>query len=207
MSTIEENLVEGNITVLRNIYVDQLGLKEDDFTDLAIPCINNRSTNARTRGAKAIRADDMSSFTRIQFFKLAPGLFHMLRDLLWAVLHVHRGSINYTSSFAYWFFVLDRKRLSSSQPDFHTFRSSLIQILDGFLLACWIIELNKQRYPEFASFSTSRSPPDELVKIATDIINLYTNPDDTSSPPPPHTKRCPTKSKRRYPSPGILLSR
>jgi len=55
VSTIEENSIKGNIAVLRNIYIDQLGLKEDDFTDLAIPCINDQSTNARIRGAKAAR--------------------------------------------------------------------------------------------------------------------------------------------------------
>jgi len=73
VSTIEENSIKGNIAVLRNIYIDQLGLKEDDFTDLAIPCINDQSTNARIRGAKAVRADDVNSFTRIQCFQLAPG--------------------------------------------------------------------------------------------------------------------------------------
>jgi len=56
VSIIEENPINGNIAVLRNIYIDQLGLKEDDFTDLAIPCINDQSTNARIRGAKAVRA-------------------------------------------------------------------------------------------------------------------------------------------------------
>jgi len=54
VSTIEENSIKGNIAVLKNIYIDQLGLKEDDFTNLAIPCINDQSTNARIRGAKAI---------------------------------------------------------------------------------------------------------------------------------------------------------
>jgi len=196
VSTIEENSIKGNIAVLRNIYIDQLGLKEDDFADLAIPCINDQSTNARIRGAKAVRADDTNSFTRIQCFQLAPGLFHMLMNLLWAVLHVHRGSINCAGSLAYWFSVLDRKRLSSPQPDFHTLRSSLSQILDGLLLACWSVELNKRGHPDFASFSASQPSPDELIEMAMDIISLYANPDDTSPPPPPRTKKTADKEQK-----------
>jgi hypothetical protein len=82
VSTIEESSIKGNIAVLRNIYIDQLGLNEDDFADLAIPCINDQSTNVRIRGAQATRADDMNFFTRTQCFQLAPGLFYMLMNLL-----------------------------------------------------------------------------------------------------------------------------
>ena len=196
VSTIEENSIKGNIAVLHNIYIDQLGLKEDDFSDLAIPCINDQSTNARIRGAKAVRADDVNSFTRIQCFQLAPGLFHMLMNLLWAVLHIHRGSINCAGSLAYWFSVLDRKRLSSPQPDFHTLRSSLFQILDGLLLACWRIELNKREHQDFASFSASQPSPDELIEIATEIIRLYANPDDTSPPPLLRAKKVPNQDQK-----------
>ena len=177
VATIEENSIKGNIAVLRNIYIDQLGLKEDDFTDLAIPCINDQSTNARIRGAKAVRADDVNPFTRIQCFQLAPGLFHMLMNLLWAVLHVHRGSNNTTGSLAYWFSILDRKRLSSPQPDFHTLRSSLFQILDGLLLACWTIGLRKHAYPNSSSFAASQPPTHQLHDIAASIISIYAKPD------------------------------
>ena len=196
VSTIEENSIKGNIAVLRNIYVDQLGLTEDDFSDLAIPCINDQSTNARIRGAKAVRTDDVNSFTRIQCFQLAPGLFHMLMNLLWAILHVHRGSINSTGSLTYWFSVLDRKRLSSPQPDFHTLRSSLFQILDGLLLACWTTELNKRGHPNFTSFAASQPSPDELRDIASDIVGSYAKPDDASLPPPPHTKKAPDQNEK-----------
>ena len=196
VSTIEENSIKGNIAVLQDIYINQLGLKEGDFADLAIPCINDQSTNARIRGAKAVRADDMNPFTRIQCFQLAPGLFHMLMNLLWAVLHVHRGSINSTGSLAYWFSVLDRKRLSSPQPDFHTLRSSLFQILDGLLLACWDVELKKHGHPDFASFATSNPSPDELREIATNIIGSYAKPDDASPPPPPRKKKTPNQKDK-----------
>ena len=54
VSTIEENSIKGNIAVLKNIYIDQLQLKEDDFTNLAIPCINDQSTKTRIQGAKAV---------------------------------------------------------------------------------------------------------------------------------------------------------
>jgi hypothetical protein len=183
VSTIEENSIKGNIAVLRNIYIDQLGLKEDHLADLAIPCINDQSTNARIRGAKAIRADDVNPFTRIQCFQLAPGLFHMLMNLLWAVLHVHWGSVNSTGSLAYWFSVLDRKRLSSQQPDFHTLRSSLFQILDGLLLACWATELKKRGHPDLASFAATQPSPEELRTIATKIVGSYAKPHEPPLPP------------------------
>jgi hypothetical protein len=196
VSTIEENSIKGNIAVLHNIYIDQLGLKEEDFADLAIPCINDQSTNARIQGAKAVRADDVNSFTRLQCFQLAPGLFHMLMNLLWAILHIHRGSINCTGSLAYWFSILDRKCLSSPQPDFHTLRSSLFQILDGLLLACWDIELKKHGYSDITSFAKSEPPPDELNNIAMNILSLYAHPDDASPPPPPRTKKASNKKQK-----------
>jgi hypothetical protein len=196
VATIEENSIKGNIAVLRNIYIDQLGLKEDDFTNLAIPCINDQSTNARIRGAKAARADDVNPFTRIQCFQLAPGLFHMLMNLLWAVLHVHRGSINSVGSLAYWFSVLDRKRLSSPQPDFHTLRSSLFQILDGLLLACCTIELKKHGYPDFSSFAASQPPLDQLHNMATSIISSFAKPDNTSPPSHLYTKTAANQTEK-----------
>ena len=119
----------------------------------------------------------------------------MLMNLLWAILHVHRGSINSTGSLAYWFSTLDRKRLSSPQPDFHTLRSSLFQILDGLLLACWDIELKKRGHPSFASFAASDPSPDELRRIATDIIGSYAKPDDAFPTPPPRTKNTPNRKE------------
>ena len=142
VSTIEENSIKGNIALLRNIYINQLRLKEDDFPDLAIPRINSQTTNARIRGTKAARTGDANSFARTQCFQPEPGLFHMLMNLLWALLHIHRRYINSTGSLACWFSVLDRKPFSSSQPDFYTLRISLFQILDRLLLTCWNVELN-----------------------------------------------------------------
>ena len=110
----------------------------------------------------------------------------MLVNLLWAVLHVHRGSINSAGSLAHWFStVLDRKRLSSPQFDFHTLRNSPFQVLDGLLLACWSVGLNKCGCPYFASFSASKLSPCGLITVAADIINSYANPGDPSLHPLP----------------------
>jgi len=141
----------------------------------------------------------VNSFTRIQWFQPTPGIFDVLVNLLWAVLHVHRGSINSAGSLAHWFStVLDRKRLSSPQLDFHTLRSSPFQILDGLLLACWSVGLNKRGCPYFASFSASEPSPGGLIAVAADIICSYANPGDPSPHPLPVRKRLPTKSKKRH---------
>ena len=98
VSHIEESSVQGNIAVVNDIYISQLGMSEADFDDRAIPCINDQLTNARLRTAQLSRTSDDNAFTRLEFLQLGFGLFHAHMNLIWAVLNVHRGSFGKVGS-------------------------------------------------------------------------------------------------------------
>ncbi|KAF9234843.1 hypothetical protein BU15DRAFT_78605 [Melanogaster broomeanus] len=139
-STIDESSVTGNIAVINDVYINQLKMTHEQLADLAIPSINDQATNARIRGAKALRTKDVNPFTRLQTLQLGFGLFHLCMNLIWTLLHVHRGSINQVGSLSYFFALLDRTRLGCEHPDYHTLLSTLLQILRGIIMSAWHAE-------------------------------------------------------------------
>ena len=177
-STIEESSVTGNIAVIHDVYINQLNMTHNNFSNIAIPSINDQSTNARIRGAKALRAKDVNPFTRLQFLQLSPGLFHLGMNLIWVLLHVHRGSINQPGSLAYFFALLDRSRLSCEHPDYHALLSTFFQILKGIILNAWRVECGAA---SLASFASSEPSPAQLLGLADKILQLHAMP--PSEPP------------------------
>jgi len=89
-STIDESSITGNIAVINDVYINQLQMTHAQLSELAIPSINDQSTNTRICGAKALCIKDVNPFTRIQNLQLGFGLFHLCMNLIWALLHVHR---------------------------------------------------------------------------------------------------------------------
>ncbi|KAG9310626.1 hypothetical protein JVU11DRAFT_9194 [Chiua virens] len=170
-STIDESSITGNIAVINDVYVNQLKMTHEQLADLAIPSINDQATNARIRGAKALRTKDINPFTRLQIIQLCFGLFHLCMNLIWALLHVHRGSIHQVGSLFYFFALLDRTRLGCEHPDYHTLWATLLQILRGIILNAWKVECGRASLGAFASSNPS---PDKLVKIADQIIFNHT---------------------------------
>ncbi|KAF8130337.1 hypothetical protein EV363DRAFT_1584323 [Boletus edulis] len=181
-STIDESSITGNIAVINDVYVNQLKMTHAELVDWAIPSINDQSTNARIRGAKALRAKDVNPFTRLQTLQLGFGLFHLCMNLIWALLHVHRGSIHQVGSLSYFFALLDRTRLGCDHPDYHTLLATLLQILRGIILNAWKVECG---HTSLASFASTNPLPDELLQIADRIILNHT----TTAPCEPTSKR------------------
>jgi hypothetical protein len=95
-STIEEASIQGNILVHDDIYRVQLKLDADDpiVNTQAIPTINDQLTNARIRGAQAMRAQDVSFWEQRRIFQISFGVFHLVMNLIWALLQNHRGTTN-----------------------------------------------------------------------------------------------------------------
>jgi len=62
------------------------------------------------------------------------GLFHLCLNLIWAFVARHRGSFSQFGSLSHWFVVLDKARLGSQHPDYHTLLAALTQILHGIIL-------------------------------------------------------------------------
>ena len=137
ITTIDKSTTVGNIAVHHDTYITQLKLTYKDLSDMAIPSINDQSTNARIRGAKALHAQDVNPFTRVQCFQLGFGLFHLCLNLIWALLHVHRGHINRVGSLSHWFAILEKTRLGNAHPNYHSLLAAFMQILDGLILDAW----------------------------------------------------------------------
>ena len=172
-STIDESSITGNIAVINDVYINQLQMTHAQLSELVIPSINDQSTNARIRGAKALRIKDVNPFTRIQNLQLGFGLFHLCMNLIWALLHVHRGSIHQVGSLSYFFALLDRVRLGCEHPDYHTLLATLLQILQGVILNAWKVECE---FPNLAAFASSCPSPDKLLDIAARIIRNHATP-------------------------------
>ena len=170
---IEEASVQGNIAVVDNIYISQLQATETHFNDRAIPCINDQLTNARLRTAQLSRTSDDNAFTRLEFLQLGFGLFHAHMNLIWAVLSVHRGSFETIGSLAYFFNILDLRRLGSARPAYYPLLAAFNAILDGLLLDCWSKECGCDSLEDFQPM---KEEPGHLRDIAQRIICRYLSP-------------------------------
>lgn len=137
VSTIEEASITGNILVHDNIYIDQLHHDPKNINTFAIPSINDQLTNARIRSAQSLRAKDINSWERREIFQLAFGTFHLIMNLIWAILHTHKGVAGEHGSLSHYFTLLEKKRLANDRPDFHTLLAALTQILEGLILNAW----------------------------------------------------------------------
>lgn len=179
VSTIEEASVKGNILVHDDIYLVQLKRNLDDLNDLAIPAIHDQLTNARNRGAQVLRQKDLTAWTRREIFQLGFGVFHLIMNLIWALLHTYRGTITQLGSLSHLFAVLEKVRLNADRPDFHTLLSALTQILDGLVINAW---RDVSGFPSFEAFSNSNPTPSTLLDLAHIIIKKYATPTATFKP-------------------------
>jgi len=173
ISTIEESSVTSNIAMIYNVYINQLKMTHHNLSNLAIPSINDQSTNAHRRGAKALWAKDVNSFTHLQFLQLGPGHFHLSMNLIWVLLHIHSGSINQPGSLLYFFALLDCSQLGCEHSHYHTLLSTLFQILKGIILNAWQVECGAT---SLASFASSKPSPGHLLGLADKILQLHTMP-------------------------------
>ena len=89
-------------------YLVQLEKQLEDIAQYVIPSINDQSTNAHIHGGQVTRINDVDPWSRHGVFQLGFGLFHLCMNLIWALLHMHRGSLNQTGSLTY-FFALMKK--------------------------------------------------------------------------------------------------
>jgi len=102
-TTIEEATVRGNLLFHDDIYVTQLKRSVDELSDFAIPSINDQLTNSPICSGQILRARDSNAWERREVFQLGFGLFHLCLNLVWALLHVHCGSLGDTGSLTVFF--------------------------------------------------------------------------------------------------------
>ncbi|KAF8804754.1 hypothetical protein BYT27DRAFT_7225339 [Phlegmacium glaucopus] len=172
-STIEEASIMGNLHVHNKVYVHQLKRDPQELNDYAIPCLNNQLTNSRIRSVQALHAKDFSAWEQRKIFMLAFGTFHLLMNLIWALLNVHRGTISQHGSLAYYFNILEKVCLACEKPDFHTLLTALTQILEGLIFNAWQEECGQTSLPDFAK---ANPKPKDIILIAQCIIKKYVTP-------------------------------
>ena len=173
VNTVDASSIAGQPKVLNNIYIEQMKMKHEDLNDWARPLFGDQHTNARVQGAKALQLEDINNFMKLKVWQLGFGLFHLCLNLIWALLHVHRRSISQLGSLPHWFVILDKARLGSQHPDYHTLLPALTQILHGIILNAW---RNECGHPSLASFAESNPTPEQLLDIAQEILLKHTVP-------------------------------
>jgi hypothetical protein len=173
VATIEEATVRGNLLFHDDVYPNQLKRSPEDLCEYAIPTFNDQLTNSRIRSGQILRARDTNRWTRREVFQLGFGLFHLCLNLVWALLHVHRGSLEQTGSLAYFFALMEKTRLGADHPDYHTLLSALTQILEGILLNAWQTECGCSTLSEFAATEPSA---EELLALADVILRRHATP-------------------------------
>ena len=102
---------------------------------------------------------------------LAFGTFHLLMNLIWALLNVHCGTISEHGSVAYYFNILKKVCLASKKPNFHTLLTALTQILKGLIFNAWHEECGQ---PSLSDFVKANLKPEDIILIAQCIIKKYT---------------------------------
>ncbi|KAJ7356524.1 hypothetical protein DFH08DRAFT_921976 [Mycena albidolilacea] len=180
--TIEEATVRGNLLFHDNIYLNQLN-------EYVIPGFHDQLTNARIRSAQILRSKDTNTWYRHEIFQLGFGLFHLCLNLVWAILHVHRGKINEVGSLSYFFSLMEKVRLGNEQPNYHTLLAALMQILDGLLLNAWLQECG---FASLQLFAESKPSPEKLREIAARILTEHATPIPSRSVPSAEPKKPPT---------------
>jgi hypothetical protein len=179
VATIEEASTEGNILVHNDIYTTQLARDPDSLNYIAIPSFNDQLTNARIRGAQELRRHDIDAWERREVFQLAFGTFHLVMNLMNAILQMHRGTLQQIGSFTHFFTVLEKTRLNSEHPDFHTLLATFTQIVEGLVLNAWRLECGSS---SLSNFTESNPSAEYIFKIARKILETYATPEPMCAP-------------------------
>ncbi|KAJ6585348.1 hypothetical protein B0H19DRAFT_1250196 [Mycena capillaripes] len=177
-SAIEEATTRRNLLFHDEIYINQLKRTPESLSKYAIPGFHDQLTNARVRAAQLMRVHDVTAWERREIFQLRFGLFHLCLNLVWAILHVHRGSVNELGSLTYFFVFMEKARLGDDQPNYHSLLAALKQALHGLLLGAWLKECG---FPSFESFAESKPNPQTLRNIASQILDKYATPLTTAN--------------------------
>ncbi|KAJ7883082.1 hypothetical protein B0H13DRAFT_2253004 [Mycena leptocephala] len=178
-STKEEATTRGNLQYHDELYITQLKRTPESLSKYAIPSINDQLTNSRIRSAQFLRLKDVNAWERREILQLGFGLFHLCLNLVWAILHTHRGSTNEMGSLTYFFALMEKARLGNDQPDYHSLLAALTQVLHG-LLNAWSKECG---FASFKLFADSKPSPAILRDIAARILDNYATPMNNSSSP------------------------
>ncbi|KAF7345728.1 hypothetical protein MVEN_01592900 [Mycena venus] len=169
-----------NLDYHDEVYIDQLKRDPESLSKYAIPGFYDQLTNACVCAGQLLCAQDINAWECCEIFQLGFGLFHLCLNLVWAILHIHRGSVNEAGSLTYFFALMEKARLGNDQPDYRTLLAALTQVLDGLLLNAWRWECG---FSSFERFAQSKPSPEKLHEIASWILTNYVTPMAASTTP------------------------
>ncbi|KAF6761993.1 hypothetical protein DFP72DRAFT_593287 [Ephemerocybe angulata] len=221
VSTTEEATVKGNLQFQEECYTVQLERTPEELSKYAIPTINDQLTNSRIRSGQLLRAGDTNEWNRRSPFQTAPGMFHFGMNAEWMILGHHRGDVHTKGTLAYWGSVLDKRRIASDNPDYHTVLTFFRQVLEGHILNAWRIVVaedaenaarkekaraaanptippTKVKVPKtLPEYAKSNPSSDALFAKATDILDRFATP-----LPTPVSVPAPTTAEADHPVPA-----
>ena len=172
--------MDGNLAVHDDVYTVQLDMDPENLNTKAIPSINDQLTNARIRGVQDQHCKDVSAWEQCENFQLDFGIFHLVMNLIWSILSVHRGTVQQAGSLAYFFSIMEKTRLGSDHPDYHTLLTTITQILEGLILNAW-----RQECGQLHEFVATSPTPESILHKAQEITQKYTVPKRTFPPSNP----------------------
>ncbi|KAJ3980714.1 hypothetical protein F5890DRAFT_1419052 [Lentinula detonsa] len=130
------------------------------------------------------RRGDLNAWERRSIFQLGIGLFHLLMNLAWCILNKHRFQAKYIGSLAFYFEILDKKRLGSEKPDYYMLLAALEEIRNALLLDAWRKVAKSQGFNSLKDFAASNPSATLLYKLAREINYNYAAPLETPLSPP-----------------------
>ncbi|ORZ28543.1 hypothetical protein BCR41DRAFT_292233, partial [Lobosporangium transversale] len=83
------------------------------------------------------RADDISSYHRLDWVIPVIQLFHLQMLLASTILRTHYGTASTPGSIAFNVSLLERKRVSLEKPDFHATNELLRESFDALVQRAW----------------------------------------------------------------------
>ncbi|KAH9022118.1 hypothetical protein EDB85DRAFT_2151958 [Lactarius pseudohatsudake] len=137
--------------------INQLRQTTEDLCKYAIPTFNDQLTNSQICSGQILWARDKNPWTWREVFQLSFGLFHLCLNLVWALLHIHRGSLDQTGSLTFFFALLEKTHLGGDHPDYHTL-------------------LHESGYCDLGEYAATEPSVEDLLRMAGVILMKHATP-------------------------------
>ncbi|KAK7450624.1 hypothetical protein VKT23_012934 [Stygiomarasmius scandens] len=173
VTTQEEKTIQGNLRIHEDVYISQLKCDPSDpeLSKYLIPSINDQFTNSRIRSCVIHCFGDTSSWSRQEIFAIGIAVFHMVMNLVWAIQAKHYGNAKVPGSLAFFFHIMQKKRLAGDKPDYRALSTALFQILDAILISAW-----RKECGDLDLLASENPTAQKLKSVANQILSKYITP-------------------------------
>lgn len=135
----EEGSISGNIKVLDNIFLRQLGFSsEEEFSQRLFLIFGDQLTVQRIRSIIFMRSEEARNFNRHTWALPVLALFHLRMNLIWLIYKRHfgdqKGNTNQNSTIHAYAELLNRKVIPPGQPPLRNFQYTVFTVV--LLLYC-----------------------------------------------------------------------